>query len=151
MGKYLTLVLVIPLLFGCAARKAAVSKTQTQTHVDSTVVEHRDSVAIQQNAIIVKENTDEIEVTPLDTSKPVIIGSTRYFNAKVKVRKTQKQVVDSTKTTVVKSVDKQASVTKDVKTKTFEKKVDKKTNYMFYLWLIILLVALWLIWRFRIK
>ena len=66
MGKYLALVLVIPLLFSCAARKVAVSKTQTQTYTDSVAVEKKDSVSVQKNAIVVIDSTEEIEVTPID-------------------------------------------------------------------------------------
>ena len=143
MGKYLTLVLVIPLLFSCAARKVAVSKTQTQIHTDSVVVEKKDSVSVKQNAIVITDSSDEVEVTPIDTAKPVVIGETKYYNAKVKIRKNKIKLVDTSKIVVTQSAQKQTSVVKDVKEKTFDKKVDKKTNYVAWLWLILVLVALW--------
>lgn len=151
MGKYLILVLAIPLLFSCAARKVAVSKTQTQTYTDSVAVEKKDSVSVQQNAIVVVDSTEEIEVTPINTAKPIIIGDTKYYNAKVKVRKIRKRTTDSSTIVVVKSSEQQVSVKKEVKEKTFEKKVDKKANYLFYLWLLLILLGLWLIWRFGRK
>lgn len=151
MGKYLTLVLAIPLLFSCAARKVAVSKTQTQTYTDSVAVEKKDSVSVQQNAIVVIDSTEEIEVTPIDTAKPIIIGETKYFNAKVKVRKIRKRITDSSTIVVAKTTEKQVGVKKEVKQKTFEKKVDKKANYLLYLWLLLIPVVLWLIWRFGRK
>jgi len=151
MGKYLALVLVIPLLFSCAARKVAVSKTQTQTYTDSVAVEKKDSVSVQQNAIVVIDSTEEIEVTPIDTAKPIIIGETKYFNAKVKVRKIRKRITDSSTIVVAKTTEKQVGVKKEVKQKTFEKKVDKKANYLLYLWLLLIPVVLWLIWRFGRK
>jgi hypothetical protein len=143
MGKYLTLVLVIPLLFSCAARKVAVSKTQTQIYTDSVVVEKKDSVSVKQNAIVITDSSDEVEVTPIDTAKPVVIGETKYYNAKVKIRKNKIKLVDTSKIVVTQSAQKQTSVVKDVKEKTFDKKVDKKTNYVVWLWLILVLVALW--------
>lgn len=151
MGKYLALVLAIPLLFSCAARKVAVSKTQTQTYTDSVAVEKKDSVSIQQNAILVIDSTEEIEVTPIDTAKPIIIGETKYFNAKVKVRKIRKRTTDSSTIIVAKSSEKQIGVKKEVKEKTFDKKVEKKANYLFYLWLLLIPICLWLIWRFGRK
>lgn len=151
MGKYLALVLVIPLLFSCAARKVAVSKTQTQTYTDSVVVEKKDSVSVQQNAIVVVDSTEEIEVTPIDTTKPIVIGETKYFNAKVKVRKIRKRTTDSSTIVVAKSSEKQIGVKKEVKQKTFDKKVEKKANYLFYLWLLLIPIVLWLIWRFGRK
>jgi Ulp1 family protease len=151
MGKYLALVLVIPLLFSCAARKVAVSKTQTQTYTDSVAVEKKDSVSVQQNAIVVIDSTEEIEVTPIDTAKPIIIGETKYFNAKVKVRKIRKRITDSSTIMVAKLTEKQVGVKKEVKQKTFDKKVDKKANYLLYLWLLLIPVVVWLIWRFGRK
>ena len=151
MGKYLTLALVIPLLFSCAARKVAVTKTQTQTYTDSVVVEKKDSVSVKQNAIVITDSTEEIEVTPIDTSKPIIIGQTKYYNAKVKVKKARRRFVDSSTLVTTQATEKQLSVKKEVKSKEFDKKVDKKANYLFYLWLLLIPFAVWLIWRFGRK
>jgi len=151
MGKYLALALVIPLLFSCAARKVAVTKIQTQTYTDSVVVEKKDSISIQQNAIIITDSSEEVEVTPIDTAKPVIIGTTTYFNAKIKIKKARRRLVDSSTIVTAQLTEKQLSLKKDIKEKGFEKKVDKKANYLFYLWLLLIPFAIWLIWRFGIK
>ena len=151
MGKYLTLALVIPLLFSCAARKVAVTKIQTQTYTDSVVVEKKDSVVVQQNAIIITDSSEEIELTPIDTAKPIIIGETKYFNAVVKLKKIRKQLVDTSKVVTTQSLQKQISLKKDVKEKVFEKKVEKKANYLFYIWLCLIPICLWLICRFGRK
>lgn len=151
MGKYLTLALVIPLLFSCAARKVAVTKIQTQTYTDSVVVEKKDSVVVQQNAIIIKEDIDEVEVTPIDTAKPIIIGETKYFNAVIKLKKIRKQLVDTSKIVTTQSVQKQISLKKDIKEKVFEKKVEKKANYLFYLWLLLIPLVVYLVWKYLIK
>lgn len=144
MGKYLTLALVIPLLFSCAARKVAVTKTQVQTHIDSVSVERKDSLVVKQNAVTMKEDIDEIQITPIDTSKPIIVGDTKYFNAIVKIKKTRKSLVDTTKVVTTQSIQKQVSLKKDVKEKVFDKKVEKKPNYLLYLWLLLIPLALWL-------
>lgn len=151
MGKYLTLVLVLPLLFSCAARKVAVSKTQIQIHTDSVVIEKKDSVSVKQNAIVITDSSDEVEVTPIDTAKPVIIGETKYYNAKVKIRKNRIKLVDTSKIVVTQSAQKQTSVIKDVKEKTFEKKVDKKANYLLYLWLLLIPLVVYLVRKYLLK
>lgn len=143
--------LVIPLLFSCAARKVIVSNIQTQTHIDSVVVEKKDSISVKQNAIIITDSSDEVEVTPIDTAKPVIIGEIKYYNAKVKIRKNKIRRVDSSKIVVTQSTQKHTSVVKDVKEKIFDKKVEKKVNYLFYLWLLLIPPLLWFIWRFERK
>jgi hypothetical protein len=128
-----------------------VTKTQVETHIDSTVVEKKDSVSVQQNAISIKEDIDEVEIVPIDTAKPLVIDGKQYFNATVRLKKTRRHVVDSTKTTVAKSIENTVSVKKDIKAKGFEKKVDKKANYLFYFWLLLIPICLWLIWRFGRK
>lgn len=151
MGKYLTLALVIPLLFSCAARKVAVTKTQIQTHIDSVSVERKDSVVVKQNAISIKEDIDEVQITPIDTTKPIIIGETKYFNAIVKLKKTRKSLVDTTKVVTTQSSQKQISLKKDVKEQVFEKKVDKKANYLLYLWLLLIPLVVYLVRKYLLK
>ena len=151
MVKHLTLILLSFLLFSCASRKVAVTKTQVETHIDSTAVEKKDSVSVQQNAISIKEDIDEIEIVPIDTAKPLIIDGKQYFNATVRLKKTRRHVVDTSKVTVSKSIENKVSVKKDIKAKGFEKKVDKKANYLFYIWLCLIPICLWLIWRFGRK
>jgi len=151
MGKYIVMALFVPLLFSCAARKVAITKIETDTYTDSVIVEKKDSVSVQQNAIIITDSSEEVEVTPIDTAKPIIIGETKYFNAKVKIKKIRTRLVDSSKIVVVQSNEKQVSVKKEIKSKGFEKKVDKKANYLFYIWLMLIPICLWLIWRFGRK
>lgn len=148
MGKYLALILFIPLLFSCASRKVSVSKTQKEVHIDSSVVEKKDSTVVKQNAIVITDSSDEIEVTPIDTSKPVIIGEVKYYNAKIKVRKNRIKTVDSSKTSITTSASKEILFKKDVKEKTFDKKVEKKTNY---LWLLLIPILGYLIYRYVLK
>ena len=143
MAKHLTLILLSSLLFSCASRKVLVNKTQVETHIDSTAVEKKDSVSVQQNAISIKENIDEVEIVPIDTAKPLIIDGKQYFNATVRLKKTRRHVVDTSKVTVSKSEEKKVSVKKEVKEKIFDKKVDKKANYIGFLWLILVVIALW--------
>jgi len=151
MGKYLTLALVIPLLFSCASRKVAVTKTQVQTHLDSVSVERKDSVVVKNTAITIIDSSEEIEVKPIDTAKPIVIGTIKYFNATVKVKKTRKSLVDTTKVVTTQSTEKQVSVQKDSVSNKLDKKVDKKPNYLFYLWLLLIPVVLWAIWKFLLK
>jgi hypothetical protein len=151
MGKYLALLLVSSLLFSCAVRKVAVTKTQVETYIDSTAVEKNDSVSVQQNAISIKEDIDEIEIVPIDTAKPLVIDGKQYFNATVRLKKTRRQVVDTSKVTVSKSIENTVSVKKDIKAKGFEKKVDKKANYFVFLWWLLIPLALWLGRKYLLK
>ncbi len=151
MVKHLILILLSFLLFSCASRKVAVTKTQVETHIDSTAVEKKDSVSVQQNAISIKEDIDEVEIVPIDTAKPLVIDGKQYFNATVRLKKTRRHVVDTSKVTVSKSIENTVSVKKDIKAKGFEKKVDKKANYFVYLWLLLIPLAVWLVRKYLLK
>ena len=151
MAKHLILILLSFLLFSCASRKVAVTKTQVETHIDSTVVEKKDSVSVQQNAISIKEDIDEIEIVPIDTAKPLVIDGKQYFNATVRLKKTRRHIVDSSKSTISQSSENTISVKKDIKAKGFEKKVDKKANYFVYLWLLLIPIAIWFGRKYLLK
>jgi thymidine kinase len=151
MGKYLALLLVSSLLFSCASRKIAITKTQVETHIDSTAVEKKDSVSVQQNAISIKEDIDEIEIIPIDTAKPLVIDGKQYFNATVRLKKTRRHIVDSSKSTISQSSENTVSVKKDIKSKGFEKKVDKKANYFVFLWLLLIPIAIWFGRKYLLK
>jgi hypothetical protein len=151
MAKHLTLILLSFLLFSCASRKVAVTKTQVETHIDSTAVEKKDSVSVQQNAISIKEDIDEIEIVPIDTAKPLVIDGKQYFNATVRLKKTRRHIVDSSKSTISQSSENTVSVKKDIKAKGFEKKVDKKANYFVFLWLLLIPIAIWFGRKYLIK
>jgi len=79
MVRLLTLICLSLLVFSCSTKKVAVSKNEVETITDSVVVEKKDSVAVQQNAISIKEDIDEIEVVPIDNTKPIVIGWQRVF------------------------------------------------------------------------
>jgi hypothetical protein len=138
MAKHLILLLLSLSLFSCASRKVAVTKTEVETRIDSVSIQKKDSVSVQQNAISIKEDIDEVEIVPIDSTQPIIIGDKKYYNAIVRLKKTRRQVVDTSKVTVSKSVENKVSVKKNLKSKVFEKKVDKKTNYWWYLWLLLI-------------
>ena len=149
MVRLLTLICLSLLVFSCSTKKVAISKSLVETKIDSVVVEKKDSVAFQQNAINIKEDIDEIEVVPIDNTKPIVIGGKEYFNASVKIKNTKREVVDSTKIAVAVSDYKQTEVSKEQSIETYDKSVEKKINYFEYFWLPILLLLLALVYKLR--
>lgn len=113
-----------------------------ETKVDSVVVEKKDSVAVQQNAINIKEDIYEIEVVPIDNTKPIVIGGKEYFNAAVKIKNTKREVVDSTKIAVAVSDYKQTEVSKEESKETYEKSVDKKPSALNMAWLLLIPIVI---------
>lgn len=142
MVRLLTLICLSLLVFSCSTKKVAISKSMVETKVDSVVVEKKDSVAVQQNAINIKEDIYEIEVVPIDNTKPIVIGGKEYFNAAVKIKNTKREVVDSTKIAVAVSDYKQTEVSKEESKETYEKSVDKKPSALNMAWLLLIPIVI---------
>ena len=122
MARLLTLVFLSLTLFSCATRKVAMTKSVVETKTDSVVVEKKNSVSVQQNAISIKESIDEFEIVPIDTAKPLIIEGKKYFNAAIRLKKTNREVVDTTKIVVAKSEERTIEVKKEEEKKSVDKK-----------------------------
>jgi hypothetical protein len=142
MARLLTLIFLSLILFSCSAKKVAISKSLVETRTDSVVVEKKDSIAFKQNAISIKEYIDEIEIVPIDTTKPIVIGGKEYFNAVVKIKKTKFEIVDSTKIAVAVSDYKQTELSKEEDKKTYDKSVDKKPSLMNMAWLLLIPIVI---------
>lgn len=142
MVRLLTLICLSLLVFSCSTKKVAVSKNEVETITDSVVVEKKDSIVFQQNAISIKEDIDEIQVVPIDNTMPIVIGGKEYFNAAVKIKKTKRDVVDTTKTTVAVSDYNQTEVSKEESKETYEKLVDKKPSALNMAWLLLIPIVI---------
>lgn len=142
MVRLLTLICLSLLVFSCSTKKVAVSKNKVETITDSVVVEKKDSVVFQQNAISIKEDIDEIQVVPIDNTMPIVIGGKEYFNAAVKIKKTKRDVVDTTKITVAVADYNQTEVSKEESKETYEKFVEKKPSALNMAWLLLIPVVI---------
>jgi hypothetical protein len=105
-------------------------------------VEKKDSIAFKQNAISIKEYIDEIEIVPIDTTKPIVIGGKEYFNAAVKIKKTKFEIVDSTKIAVAVSDYKQTELSKEEDKETYDKSVEKKPSLLNMAWLLLIPIVI---------
>lgn len=138
------LILCFLILTSCAARKVNVDKVDTLVKTDSTSVTKKETVATQDNHISIVTDTDELEITPIDTAKVIEVDGKKYKNAKLRYKKVKKVLVDSTKIKVSEKTSINVEVKKDAKVKAFKKEIDKEANYSIYFWwlLILLLIAL---------
>ena len=142
MERLLTLICLSLLVFSCSTKKVAISKSVVDTHTDSVVVQKKDSVVFQQNAISIKEDINEIEIVPIDSTKPVVIEGKEYFNATVKIKKNKREVVDTTKTSVAVIDYKQTEVSKEESKETYEKSLDKKPSALNMAWLLLIPIVI---------
>ena len=138
------LILIILLLSSCAARKVNVNKVDSVVKSDSISITKQEVVTTQDNHVSIVTNTDEIEVSPVSDSLPMVVNGITYKNAKLRYKKTKKVLVDTTKIKVAQKSSIEVKVKKDATVKAFKKDIDKKANYAIYFWwlLILLIIAL---------
>lgn len=155
MKKLIILLLVI--LTSCGARKVDVSKLEVKK---DSIVETKsvvEKIEIKQKAdstnITTEINTDEVCIEPLDSTKEMVVDGKIYKNVVLKIKKNKVNTIYRNNKTEsnIKHTDSvgtsKISVKESVVAKT--KKIDKKANYWFlFYWLIVLLI-LYLLWRNR--
>ena len=144
MKKFILYITVCVLVSSCAARKVKVDKVDSVVKTDSVVVTKQELVVTQDNNVSVVTDTDELEISPVSDTIPMVVNGITYKNVKLRYKKTKKVLVDETKIKVSEKVLIKANVKKAVEIKTFKKDIDKKANYTIYFWwlLILLLIAL---------
>jgi len=143
MKKIIILSLILS-IFGtsCASRKVNINKVDSVVKSDSTSVTKQEVVTTQNNHVSVVTDTDEIEISPISDTIPMVVNGITYINAKLRHKKTKKVLVDTTKIKVSEKASIEVNIKKDTSVKTFKKEIDKKTNYSIYLWWLLVLLLI---------
>jgi hypothetical protein len=153
MKKLILLLLVV--LTSCASRKVDVSKTEikkdsiVETKVEVKTLEVKNTT--DSTNIVTEINTDEVCIEPLDSTREMVVDGKIYKNVvlKIKKNKVNTSYTNNKRESNIKHMDSisasKASVKENIVTKT--KNIDKKANYWSLLWLLLLLLIMYLLWR----
>ena len=130
-------------IFGtsCASRKVNINKVDSVVKSDSTSVTKKEVVTTQDNHVSVVTDTDEIEISPVSDTIPMVVNGITYKNAKLRYKKTKKVLVDTTKIKVSEKASIETTVKKSAKIEMVKKDIDKQSNNWWWL-LILLLIGL---------
>lgn len=139
MQKY-SLILILLISFACQTKKQ-VSKNSNVVKTDSLVIDRKESVSVTQNAISITEDINEFEIVPIDDTKPLIIEGKEYFNAAIKIKKVNRQVIDTTRVEELVNEEKTIEVKKIEKIKEVEKKVERSSSNFILLLIILIITA----------
>ena len=152
--KKIIFILVL-LLTSCGSRKVAINNTEIKkdsTAITEVKVETETKVETEETTnVFVFEECEEIEITPIDTSKVILVNGKTYKNVSIKAKKKKigSSYTNTIKTSDVKTVDsiaKSVLVKKEntiVKTKDVDKKEAVSLNVLW--WILIILLILFII------
>ncbi len=141
---------LLVLLCSCnSTRKVQNSTSKESLQVEQSTTEKKDVTTETETQTVINHESNEMEITPIDTSKVLVINGKTYKNAKVKILHRKSNTTIAEKATVkdkTKSETKQATVRN---TRTVEKDTEKKSNpFLPLLWLLIP-AAIYLIWKYK--
>jgi hypothetical protein len=155
MKKYLLLLLIIT---SCASRKVHVEKIDikkdsiVETEIKVTTIESKEKT--DSTNIVTNMDCSEITITPIDSSKTILVDGKSYKNVVLKIKKSKVNTLytNKKKESNNKHIDSAATIKAEIKERTTgkTKTIDKKANYWFLFYWLILILILYLLWRNRL-
>jgi hypothetical protein len=144
-------VLYMLLVTSCGVRKVEKHVEKETTNIESSTINQNDISVDIESKIVINEETDEVEIKPIDTSKVIMVNGKAYKNAIVTVRKKKINTV-----TDIKEVTKDNSIKKTNTVTTVDKTINskhtkKKNSLRWYLLLFLIPVILFLIYMYKNK
>jgi hypothetical protein len=156
MKKLILLFLII--LTSCASRQVQVDKLDikkdsvAETKVVVTTIENK--IKTDSTNIVTTIDNSEITIIPIDTCKEIIVEGKVYKNVVLKIKKNKVNTLYTNNKTESnnKRTDSVATVkvNKTEKISGKNKTIDKKANYWWILWLLLLILTLYQLWRNRL-
>jgi hypothetical protein len=157
MKKLILLFLIV--LTSCASRQVQVNKLDikkdsvAETKVIVTTVETKEKK--DSTNIVTTIDNSEITITPIDTCKEIIVEGKVYKNVVLKIKKNKANTLytnnkiesNNKRTDSVATVKVNKTETVSGKNKT----IDRKANYWWILWLLLLILILYQLWRNRLS
>ena len=157
MKKLILLFLIV--LTSCASRQVQVDKIDikkdsvAETKVTVTTVENK--IKTDSTNIITTIDNSEITITPIDTCKEIIVEGKVYKNVVLKIKKNKANTLYTNNKTESnnKHTDSVATVkvNKTEKVSGKNKTIERKANYWWILWLLLLILILYQLWRNRLS
>ena len=157
MKKLILLFLIV--LTSCASRQVQVDKLDikkdsvAETKVTVTTIENK--IKTDSTNIVTTIDNSEIVITPIDTCKEIVVEGKVYKNVVLKIKKNKANTLYTNNKTESnnKHTDSVATVkvNKTEKVSGKNKTIDRKANYWWILWLLLLILILYQLWRNRLS
>jgi hypothetical protein len=157
MKKLILLFLIV--LTSCGSRKVQVDKLDikkdsvVETKIAVTTIETKQKT--DSTNIVTTIDNSEITITPIDTCKEIVVEGKVYKNVVLKIKKNKANTLYTNNKTESnnKRMDSVATikVNKTEKVSGKNKTIDKKADYSWILWLLLLILILYQLWRNRLS
>jgi hypothetical protein len=130
---------VITMLSSCGTRKVIIEevKKDSLSQIYTKIVTKEDIKIETKNDI----TTDEFTITPLDTCKDIVVNGITYKNVVLRYKKTKNNTIQVQDIKVAKNEDKQQ--TTKVKENKKVKNIEKTSNPIGYILIIIIIYLVW--------
>lgn len=143
----------------CGARKVDVSKIEIKK---DSIVETKVLVKTIENTektdstnIVMTIDNSEIVITPIDTCKEIMVEGKIYKNVVLRIKKNKVNTLYTNKKRESNNKRKDSvavvKVNKTEKISGKNKTIDRKANYWWILWLLLLILTLYQLWRNRLS
>lgn len=147
--KKIILILSAFVLFGCASRKT--NKTEVKETTEVKTIDTTKTVTKTQKTekILDTSTINEIEIVPIDITKPIMFGNTEINNGvlRLKTTKVNKVVEIEEKTSEIESkgvsVGSKQVIEKEVK------QTERESVPMYWLWILLLIPIYFIYKKFR--
>jgi len=153
------ILLFLIVLTSCGSRKVQVDKLDikkdsvVETKIVVTTIETKQKT--DSTNIVTTIDNSEITITPIDTCKEIVVEGKVYKNVVLKIKKNKANTSYTNNKTESnnKRMDSVATikVNKTEKVSGKNKTIDKKADYSWILWLLLLILILYQLWRNRLS
>ena len=132
---------VIALLFllcSCGSRKVETSKETVKEGVTQSATTETKTDTNETVKIVDTSTVDEIEFIPIDNSKPIIYGTTKVYNAKIRHSKIKNDITTETVKKVAETSrnEVKTNVKREVKIK--DKVTERESVSYWWIWILVL-------------
>jgi flagellar biosynthesis component FlhA len=133
-------------LTSCGSRKVQKSETKETEKTEVKTEEKTETKITDNTKIVDTSTTDEIEISPISDTIPMVVNGITYINAKIRRKKT-KNNISIVKDVKVQHNEEKSYLKTDKRDLIIESKViDKKESFWWLLWFLLLIPAYYL-WR----
>ena len=153
--KKILFILISIVFISCSSRKVLVDKTDikkdsiAETKVVVTKIDTTNKT--DSTKITIDTDSSEIVITPIDSSKTIIVDGKSYKNVVLKIKKNKSNTLytNNKEEVNIKRID--SAATSKVETKEHQvgktKIIDKEQNYWTFFWWILLILIIYLLWQ----